>query len=236
MQAVRDSDAHAFWLALGQAAMIAGWKGPLSQCHCVSLQSLPFLLLAGAGTCSPSMPRCRWLPSLCQLGSSGQLCCGKWRAEVADHQLSPGFHCCLLEKRRWHFINSLSAWSQGEIVDTNSITAPSRSPWSEPLFCFLLYLVSYWSLSYLNLGLQQMCISAAGVCCGLVFLFGCSIFKFLFPSLFFFLFQAGVIRCRFTEHSGCEHKHLDTNGSHGSYTSAALRLGLQCLPRKVKPG
>lgn len=77
-----------------------------------------FLLLTGAGTCSHSSTRCRWLPSLHQLGSISRSCCGKWRAEVSDHQLLCDFHHCLPEKRIRHFMNSLSTSSQGEIEHT----------------------------------------------------------------------------------------------------------------------
>ena len=75
------------------------------------------------------------------LSSSSQLCCSRWRAEVPDYQLSPGLRCCLLEKRSRRFMNSLSTWSQREIL--------SGSPQSQPSFCFLVYLhlVTCWSLS-----------------------------------------------------------------------------------------
>lgn len=144
MQTLRGSYAYAVWLALGQ--------GGRAHCHCVLVSHFspwPAPFLTGAETCSLSMPRCGQFPSLNWLSSSSQLYCGKWRAQVPNHQISPVFYCCLLEKRSWHFTNALWAWSEEEIVDNKSITALSRSPQAEPSFCFLpyLHLVSYWSLS-----------------------------------------------------------------------------------------
>ena len=97
-------------------------------------------------------------------------------------------------------------------------------------FSAYLHLVSYWTFSSLNLGLKQMHFSSC--CLLLFFLFVYSVFKFLFPSLFFislslcfqlfFSFsQAKLIPCRLAPlaHSNCEYKCFEANSSHCSCIS-----------------